>query len=169
MERLFTVIYAFMASELGLKGLAKEVFAIIFGFWIKANRSEVLVPLRVMQKITGCTKTGIQKAVHSLEKMGVLQICRTPGKKLKYMVTIGADVIRDFEEAYMVNSVGGDDSSPVNKVDHPPVNRVNQQRITKFTSSGQLCYPQKKEEKKINKNLMVKSKKEINTGGLPEA
>lgn len=169
MERLYTVMYAFMASELGLKGLAKEVFAIIFGFWIKANRTDVRVPLRVMQKITGSTKTGICKAVRSLEKMGVLQICKTPGKRSRYMITIDADVICDYEETYMVNSVRRDDSLPINRVDHSPVNRVDQQRITKFTSSGQQSYPQKIEEKKINKGLYGKSRNEINTGGLPEA
>ena len=38
MDRLFIVVYAFMATTLGLKGLVKEVFAVIFGFWLESSK-----------------------------------------------------------------------------------------------------------------------------------
>lgn len=152
MERLYTVIYAFMATELGLKGLAKEVFATIFNFWVDANYSETWVSITTMQKITGGSRPAVVKAIQHLERRGKICTCRNPGKRSTYMVTIPPDLLSEFKNTFMDERV----------------NSVNQQRETKVTSTSSPTYPQKKEKRKMNKSLIINSKNFINTGGLPE-
>ena len=101
MERLFTVIYAFMATELGLKGLALGVFASIFNFWVNANYSETWVSITTMQKMTGGSRPAVVKAIQRLERRGLICTCRNPGKRSTYMVTISPDLLSEFKNTFM--------------------------------------------------------------------
>ena len=70
-QGVYTKIYPFMHRDLGLSGLGKEIFAVIFGFWFKTRSAE-----------------------------GLLQVKREPGKPSMYMVVLPDRVLTDFEAAY---------------------------------------------------------------------
>lgn len=161
MDRFYYIVHSFMSRELGLKGLAKEVFAIIFGFWISSGKREAWVSLSTMQLFTGGTRPAIIKAVQLLEGMGYIQALRNPGKRSLYIVTIDPKIIQDYEASF------------VNRLVKPqyqaPVKIPNHFQETKYTSSGKENYLVNKIKVKGNNSLTVKNKNEIDSGGLPEA
>lgn len=154
---LYTIIYPFMASLLGLAGLAKECFATIFGFWYSQGQNPVGVSLTTMQNITGGTRPAVIHAIHKLEEAGLIVAVRTPGKKTFYDVTIPEQALVEFKELYANNKL---------------VNSFNTKEYTPLTSSSKTGLPQ------INRNpnrepvitpLKVKPASEIHSGGLTEA
>lgn len=105
-----------MHRALGLSGLGKEIFAVIFGFWIK-TRSAVRVPYPIIQEITGASVPTISAHLQCMESEGLLQVKREPGKPNMYIVVLPEQVLVDFEAAY------GPDSTPETEVKPPKVPR----------------------------------------------
>ena len=153
---LYTVIYPFMAGALQLKGLVKECFAVIFGFWFSQNQNPVSVSLNTFQSISGGTRSSVVKAIHKLEEYKFIVATRKPGKKTVYDVTIPEQVLKDFKALY------------TNEL----VKRLNDQGYPKHTSTSMPTIHQNN-IKEINKTvitpLKVKPACEIRAGGLKEA
>lgn len=105
-----------MHRALGLSGLGKEIFAVIFGFWIK-TRSTVRVPYPIIREITGASVPTISAHLQCMESEGLLQVKREPGKPNMYMVVLPEKVLADYEAAY------GSDSTPETEVKSPKVPR----------------------------------------------
>lgn len=133
MEKLYTVLYSFMASELGLKGLVKEVFAIIFGFWLETNKTAAWVSLTTMQKITGGTRPAVVNAIKALESRGFIRTIRSPGKCSQYSITIPQAIIDDFEATFHILG------KSANRI---PVKSSNPQGLIGNTSSSKIFIPQ---------------------------
>lgn len=153
---LYTIIYPFMASLLGLAGLAKECFATIFGFWYSQGQNPVGVSLTTMQNITGGTRPAVIHAIHKLEESGLIVAERTPGKKTVYHVTIPEQALTDFKALY------------TNEL----VQRINHQGYSEHTSTSKPTIPRNKTNKtheSVITPLRVKPASEIRTGGLKEA
>lgn len=87
---LFTVIYSFMAFKLHLRGAAKEVFAVIFGFW-QAKKEPVTVSNRVIHLITGLSHAAIVKAKNLLIKQSLIRVHESRGKPSTYEVVLPED------------------------------------------------------------------------------
>lgn len=77
------VVYDWMTTELGLKGLEKELYAIIYGF-SQDGESEFYGSLVYLSRITGATKRGIQKALTTLVNDGKLTKREVAGESSKY-------------------------------------------------------------------------------------
>lgn len=153
---LYTIIYPFMASVLGLAGLAKECFATVFGFWFSQGQNPVGVSLTTMQTITGGTRSAVVQAVHKLEESKLLVATRTPGKKTVYDVTIPEQVLTDFKALY-ANAL---------------VKQFNQQEYSQHTRTSEPTIPRNNKKAKLEPvitPLRVKPASEIRTGGLKEA
>ena len=105
MEKQYTVIYSFFSSVLGLKGLAKEVFAIIFGFWNRADRAYAWVSLTTLEAITGGTRPAIVAAIKQLESKKIISAMRNPGKHSLYAITIDETLLRDFDSTFKTREV----------------------------------------------------------------
>lgn len=154
---LFTIIYPFMASILNLAGLAKECFAVIFGFWFAKGKNPVGVSLTTLQTITGGTRPAVIQAIYKLEKAGLIRASRMPGKKTTYDVILPEQTLAEFLDEY---------------VDNKPVSTLNPKEYTQITrtSIGIIPVNNKKEKhKSVNTLLKVKNAGEIRTGGLKEA
>lgn len=146
-----------MASVLGLAGLAKECFAIIFGFWFSQSQRPVPVSLTTMQTITGGTRPAVILAVHKLEEAGLITASRTPGKKTIYDVKLPEKALADFKELYANKRL---------------VKSINPQEYAPTTSTSSPRLPQNKKNAKsesVITPLRVKPANEIRTGGLKEA
>ena len=109
---VYTTIYPFMHKDLGLAGLGKEIFAVIFGFWFR-SRSAVPAPYPIIQEITGASVPTISAHLQSMESDGLLQVKREPGKPNTYVVVIPDQVLADFEASY------GSDCTPGPEVKSP--------------------------------------------------
>lgn len=113
-KRVYATLYPFMHRDLGLSGLGKEIFAVIFGFWFKA-RSAVPAPYPIIQEITGASVPTISAHLQSMESEGLLHVTREPGKPSMYLVVLPDLVLSDFEATY------GPDSSPETEAKSPIV------------------------------------------------
>ena len=129
MKGVYTTIYPFMHRDLGLTGLGKEIFAVIFGFWLK-TRSAVQAPYPVIKEITGASDPTISAHLQKMESEGILEVTREAGKPNMYMVVLEEQVLADFEATY------GAVSSPATKVQPSPKGAV--QHSVKGTSSRQV-------------------------------
>lgn len=113
---VFATIYPFMHRDLGLAGLGKEIFAVIFGFWFR-SRSAVPAPYPIIQEITGASVPTISAHLQSMESEGLLHVKREAGKPNTYVVVLPDQVLADFEAAY------GPESTPETEVKSPKVTR----------------------------------------------
>lgn len=91
----FSIIYGFMASLLHLEGYSKEIFAVIFGFWIR-SRKPVTVPYSVIKKITGATDPTISACVKSLKDRGLISADQKPGTRTKYAIVLTEDIWKAY-------------------------------------------------------------------------
>lgn len=163
MEKLYTTIYAFFFTQLGLKGLAKEVFAILFGFWMDANQSAAWVSLTTMGKITGGSRPAIVAAVKHLESVGLVKVERSPGKHSMYTVIIKDEILNDYMETF---------GARVKPANSPPVSTLNRSQYRNFNTTCQRGEQEnnKKADKegKINSVLRTRKKTEFILDGLRE-
>ena len=88
---LFTIIYSFMAFKLNLRGAAKEVFAVIFGFW-QAKKEPVTVSNKVIHSITGLSHAAIVKSKNLLIKQNLILVHEIRGKPSSYEVILPGDL-----------------------------------------------------------------------------
>lgn len=147
-------MFPFMATTLGLRGYAKEIFALIFNFWIAAGEKPVHASLSVLQRITGGTRPTVVKAIQFLEEQGFVKAEKHKGKFTMYDISIDSSIVTEFKSTYH-SSLGKE---------------INQMRLNFNTGSGQNALPQKLKEygKKTDTTLRVRERNQINTGGLPE-
>lgn len=96
MSYVFTTLYSFM-WEIGLDGLTKEVFAVIFGFWLR-KREPVYVPYSVIHRITGATPPSISAAIKRLEDYQYIKADRHTGKKTLYIIKLPDEIMSEFNE-----------------------------------------------------------------------
>ena len=87
---LFTVLYAFMAFKLNLRGAAKEVFAVIFGFW-QIKKEPVTVSNRIIHAITGLSHAAIAKSKNLLIERNLIRVREIRGKPSAYEVILPDD------------------------------------------------------------------------------
>ncbi len=145
-----------MAKSLNLAGLAKECFAVIFGFWLSQGQKPVSVSLTTMQTITGGTRPAVVQAVHKLEEFKLLVALRRPRKKTKYDVIIPEQVLADFKALYATGLV-------------KQLNHEGCSRNTSTSVPTLLRNNIKTKHKSVITPLKVKTASEIRTGGLKEA
>lgn len=151
-KKLYTVIYPFMSSMLGLSGQTKETFAVIFNFWYGAGKKPVRAPVTIIQYIIGASRPTVVQSIASLHEVGLIDFKKSPGRATEYVVTLKDDILERFERTF--KSV--------------PVNYDNHQRLSHFTTTGSGIEPQNKNKgHKDNYSLKVKSGT-LYTGGLSE-
>lgn len=152
-RKLYTVIYPFMSSVLGLSGQTKETFAVLFNFWYCSGKKPIRAPVTMIQHITGASRPTVVQAIASLHAAGLIDFKKSPGRATEYVVTLKDDILENFERIY--KSV--------------PVNYDNHQRLSRFTATGSgIEPPNKNKGHKDNYSLKVKSSGTLFTGGLPE-
>ena len=84
---LYTIIYDFMWRDLRLRGVEKEVFAVIYGFW-KKGKAAVEVPVKTVMDITGLSRTAVLMAKRNLLGKKLIAAHETRGKPSRYVVLI---------------------------------------------------------------------------------
>lgn len=146
MEKLYTVIYSFFSATLGLSGLAKETFAVIFSFWLNAKRNAVEISLTVFQNITGGSRPAIVAAIKLLEDRQYINISRTKGLRSRYYVTIDPQILDEFDVAFS--------EKVVNSVNHTSVKPPNQGEFSDLTRPGKLPQPHNKHNEKRNQLIV---------------
>lgn len=156
---LYTVLYPFMSSGvLNLSGLAKECFAVIFGFWFSQGQIPVSVSLTTMQTITGGTRSAVVRALYRLENSGLIMASRIPGKKTTYNVILPKQTLAEFIDVY---------------ADNKPVSALIHQEYTQETRTGQPSIPLNNKKVKLESvsspSPLRVTAGEIRTGGLREA
>lgn len=157
----FTIIYAFMFEVLCLRGVKKEVFAVILGFWLVA-RQTVTVPYKTFRRITGGSKSVIAKAIKDLESEGLILSTHSPGKRTLYAIT---DKVMEIYESRMNQSEST--TSPQTR----PVQGTNRNRSSPETSSGSECRPiinRKFIRNKTNDSLSLPDKESYTESSLKE-
>ena len=92
---MYTILYAFMASKLRLHGAAKEVFAVIFGFWRK-KKQPVEIANSVIQNITGFSHATIIEAKNQLVSQKLILVKEIRGKPSMYEVVLPPDLSIDW-------------------------------------------------------------------------
>lgn len=86
-KELYTVIYAFMGQKLGLSGVSKEVFAFIFGLWLR-KRAPVPAPIQTLVNLTSAARSSVQLAISNLQSQGYIKGKKNPGKRTMYTVSL---------------------------------------------------------------------------------
>lgn len=152
-RKLYTVIYPFMSSVLGLSGQVKETFAVLFNFWYCSGKKPIRAPVSTIQYITGASRPTVVQAIASLHAVGLIDVKKSPGRASEYVVTMKDEILESFERIYKSISVNND----------------NHQRLSCFTTTGSgIEPPNKNKGHKDNYSLKVKSSGTLFTGGLPE-
>lgn len=82
-DSFFTIQY-WMVSELKLKGLERDIYAIIFGFC--QNEEFHKISLDYFADWTNTTIRGCKKAINSLRKQDLIQVHNYPGKHSYYNI-----------------------------------------------------------------------------------
>lgn len=98
--QLYFIVYPFMHRDLGLSGISRDVFAIIFGFWRSVKQS-VYVPYSIIREMTGATDPSISAAIHRLKNEKLIDSDQHErGLKSRYLVTLPPEVLAEFESEY---------------------------------------------------------------------
>ena len=91
--RPFFMVYQFFAQKLGLRGAAKEVYAIIYGRYVSFD-GVAKVSLREMMRLTGLTKQSIINALKTLQEAGLIEKTASTNKKSTYKI-LGIEISPD--------------------------------------------------------------------------
>ncbi len=91
--RPFFMVYQFFAQELGLRGAAKEVYAILYGRYVSFD-GVAKVSLREMMRLTGLTKQSIINALKTLQEAGLIEKTASTNKKSTYKI-LGIEISPD--------------------------------------------------------------------------
>lgn len=148
-KELFATIYSFMGRKLKLSGISKEVFAFIFGLWLK-KRTPVYASISTLIELTDAARSSIQLAISQLQSRGYIAAEKTPGKRTMYTISIPEQELKEILsnlEVHPARKSGGT----------PPENRA---------STGPKVGTQNK--KRTNNNLDVPRLSEMTTGTLNE-
>lgn len=138
----YYTMYPFFWSLLGLSGITKEVFAVLFAFW-KGRRGPITVTYPMIRSMTGASKPSVASAIANLQKKGLIEIKKTAGLRSVYVIHLDDKILSDYDKAY-----GGKDSLPVKDFNHNGLN--------KLTAAGKESEPQNiKEKEKIISPLSI--------------
>lgn len=88
-----------MTYLLHLEGLTKQIYAVIFGFWL-GSRKPVAVSYSVMRKITGATDPTISACLKRLLEQGLIESDPKPGMRTKYSIVFNYEI----QKAYLNDS-----------------------------------------------------------------
>lgn len=109
----YYLVQSFMVKELGLKGLEKEVYAIIYGF-SQAENQRFDGSLQYLADWTLSTKQGIMKVLKSLQDKGLIgkeEEFKNGVKFVKYYTT-------EFNGGSKLSCMGGIKHSLTNNIDN---------------------------------------------------
>lgn len=134
-QKLFTTLYPFFWQDLRLSGVPKEVFAVIFNFWVNSGNNAVIAPVKTIRAIIGASRSRILDAIRKLEQKGVIIAYRVPGKNTRYGVEIDEEIMRKWYKTYV---------APVQHPDH--------QRSRDTTTTGLKIGRQNKKNNKLKEN-----------------
>lgn len=156
-KHLYTIIYPFMHQDLKLEGCIKEIFAVIFCFWI-SNKGEksIKVSYSTIQSITGVSRPTVAHGIKQLLDKGLLTAQKRTGKSTSYNVSIPPAVLDQFRMTY----------------GHSAVKWSNQQWLNKLTRASSIDYLQNKYKKKgdnINTDNLRTRKDHFYAEGMTEA
>lgn len=157
----FTTIYAFMFEVFGLRGVKKEVFAVILGFWL-VSRQTVTVPYKTFRRITGGSKSVIARAIKDLENEGLILAKHSPGKRTLYSITPKVADIYDTR----LNQPDSNTSPQTRPVPGP-----NNNRSSPKTSTGSATKPRSNNwniRKNNDRSLSVPDKESYSGSSLTE-
>lgn len=119
MKHCFTTIYRFMWEDLKLSGYTKEIFAVIFGFFLP-ERKPTPIPFRVFRSITGASKSVIVTSIAKLEKRGLVTASHSQGKRTTY--SISADAMAQYDKS--MNNCSEETTDPKSgQLSKPRLNR----------------------------------------------
>lgn len=144
-----------MASELGLSGLTKEVFAVIFCFWIAAGEKSVKASFSVIQTITGAARATVMNSIAGLIDRNYISAEKRNGKATLYMVTIDQKIIDNFKKVFRHKT---------GSIDRP----AGVQLLNRTGSMSELQNKRKQVYKGTGTSLKVKPCEKMDFGGLPE-
>ena len=124
----YYVVQSFMVKELGLKGLEKEIYAIIYGFSQAEQKFDG--SLQYLADWTLSTKQGVLKALKSLQEKELInkeEEYKNGVKFVKYYAT-------EFNGGIQQSLTGGmQQSLPNNKdIDNKPNNKDNKKEKSEF-------------------------------------
>lgn len=124
----YYVVQSFMVKELGLKGLEKEIYAIIYGFSQAEQKFDG--SLQYLADWTLSTKQGVLKALKSLQEKELInkeEEYKNGVKFVKYYAT-------EFNGGMQQSLMGGmQQSLPNNKdIDNKPNNKDNKKEKSEF-------------------------------------
>lgn len=109
----YYVVQSFMVKELGLKGLEKDVYAIIYGF-SQAENQKFDGSLQYLADWTSSTKQGVMKVLKSLQEKGLInkeEEFKNSVKFVKYYTT-------EFNGGIKHSLTGGIKQSLPNNIDN---------------------------------------------------
>lgn len=126
MKHCFTTIYRFMWEDLKLSGYTKEIFAVIFGFFLP-ERKPTPIPFRVFRSITGASKSVIVTSIAKLEKRGLVTASHSQGKRTTY--SISADAMAQYDKS--MNNCSEETTDPKSgQLSKPRLNRSENRTST---------------------------------------
>ena len=99
---LYFTVYPHLVRDLGLSGIKRDIFSIIFGFWRKAGKA-VPAPFSVLREMTGATDPSISVAIKALRKKKLIAVVdKGRGMRSLYRVTLAPEILQEFEAEYAV-------------------------------------------------------------------
>lgn len=156
-QHLYTIIYPFMHKDLKLEGCIKEIFAVIFCFWMSHNGEEsIKVSFSTIQAITGTSRPTVAHGIKHLLDKGFISAQKRAGKSTLYKVCVSTEIIEQFKSTYGL----------------PAVKWSNQRWFKKLTRTSSSSYPQNKYKKKcnnINTDNLSTRKDNFTAEGMTEA
>ena len=99
----YYVVQSFMVKELGLKGLEKDVYAIIYGF-SQAESQRFDGSLQYLADWTQSTKQGVMKALKSLHEKGLIEKEEEFKNGIKFVKYYSTGFNRDSKQNLMGGS-----------------------------------------------------------------
>lgn len=153
----FLILYGFMSNLLHLDGFTKEIYALIFGFWIRTKKP-VCVPYRVIRNITGASDPTISECIKRLVKQGLIMSDPKPGVRTKYSIVF----TNEIWSAYLRDS-GKNETPKVNEELSPPKHSSHVPPRTAKSSEEHKNIKKIKQGGNATSNLTVPSSYSIST------
>ena len=131
----FTIQY-WMVSKLKLKGVERDVYAIIYGF-TQDNDTECKCSLNWMSELTGHTKKSVAEAINNLESANlIVRINSTSNSDRRNSYKCNYDIIDNLDGVERTPSWCRENT--LDGVEGTPHNKDNKININKSTGAGAL-------------------------------
>lgn len=101
----YTIIYGFMAKDLKLRGYSKDVYAVIFGFWIK-KKQPVCIPYATFKIIVGAAAPAVSNSLKLLVSRGLITADPKPGTMTRYEIVMTDALMKAYhrDSGYVASS-----------------------------------------------------------------